>query len=121
MRASEFITESTGQAHPHHVSAQKSFTRTRDKGGYYPSYHQMRTGLALAMADGSGDPIDIDHETLVGPYWSYHPYTEEEYNMFIQAEKAIPTEKETMMPWSKSTEPTDTNKTSIVTGFKGYE
>ena len=121
MRAHEFLTETVAKTHSHHEAAQRSFTRSRDPGGYYPTYHQYRTGLALAMANGTGEPIDVDHETIVGPFWSYHPYTEEEYNMFIQAEKVIPTEKETMLPWSKSKEPEDTNTTSLAKPFKGYK
>ena len=76
MRAHEFLTETVAKTHSHHEAAQRSFTRSRDPGGYYPTYHQYRTGLALAMANGTGEPIDVDHETIVGPFWSYHPYTD---------------------------------------------
>jgi hypothetical protein len=114
MRAKDFIVERTGKHHPHHDAVHQGVSKDRDPGGYYPSYHQLRTGLALAMADGSKDKIDIDHESWMGPYWTQHPYTEVEHNMYKQARKAIPTEHHQVLPWAKSAEPDDTHKVSPV-------
>ena len=41
--------------------------------------------------------------------------------MFVAATKTIPTDKKDVVPYSKSQEPDDTNKTSLVKPFKGYK
>jgi hypothetical protein len=115
MRAKEFIIEATGSHHEHHVAVHQGIRRSRDPGGYYPSYHQMRTGIVVGMMDGSGKtPANIDHESWMGPYWTQHPYTEVEHNMFKDARKVIPTEDHEVLPWKKSQEPDDTHKISPV-------
>jgi hypothetical protein len=114
MRAKEFITEHTGKAHPEHDSVHQGYSKVRDPGGYYPSYHQMRTGIVLGMMDGSSDKIKAPHESWMGPYWTQHPYTETEHNMFAQARKTIPTEHHQVQKWSKSVEPETTYKVSPV-------
>ena len=118
MRAKDFIVERTGKHHSQHASVQRNATKDRDPGGYYPNYHQLRTGLALAMADGGDKKLDIDHESWMGPYWTQHPYTKVEYDMFKQARKAIPTEHHEVIPWSDSEEPEDTQKLSPVAKHK---
>jgi len=114
MRAKEFITEHTGKAHPHHDSVQQGYAIERDPGGYYPTYHQYRTGMVVGMMDGSDKKIDVPHESWMGPYWTTHPFTELEHKMLKQARKTIPTEHHQINPWSKSTEPEGGNKISAV-------
>jgi hypothetical protein len=114
MRAKEFLSERTGKHHPDHAAVQQGTGVERDPGGYYPNYHQLRTGLALAVADGSKKKIDMDHESWMGPFWTTHPFTEVEHNMFKQARQTIPTEHHQRTPWSKSTEPDGGNKSSPV-------
>ena len=114
MRAKEFITERTGTTHPHHDSVHQGFSRQRDPGGYYPTYHQYRTGMAIAMADGSKNPIDIDHESWMGPFWTFHPYTDKEHDMIQQVKKVIPSEYEQVRPRTPSKEPEGTNSSSPV-------
>ena len=63
----------------------------------------------------------MDNASFVEKYNTAHPYTEEEHNMLHQAMKTIPTEHQEVVPWSKSMEMDDTNKTSPVSGFKGYK
>jgi hypothetical protein len=92
--------------------------KVRDPGGWFPSYHQMRTGMALAQADGKDSPVELDSESWMGPFWTQHPYTEQEYDMFQQVRKNIPTEYHKVLPWAKSAEPTDTHKTSTVAARK---
>jgi hypothetical protein len=121
MRASEFLSEAKGKIHNHHASVQRGVSKGRDPGGYYPTYHQYRTGLAVAMADGSDKKIDMDEESWMGPHWTQHPYTELEQKMLKQVRKTIPTEHHEIQPWSKSSEPDDTHRISPVTGFKGYK
>jgi hypothetical protein len=114
MRAKEFIKEGIGKHHEHHAAVHQGIAKVRDPGGWYPSYHQMRTGMALASADGSKEPIKIDSESWMGKFWTQHPYTEEEHNMYQQVRKVIPTEYHQVLPWSKSVEPEDTHKISPV-------
>ena len=120
MRAKEFITEHTGKHHEHHAAAAQGTRRVRDPGGYYPTYHQYRTGIVLGILDGSGKTPDPQppHESWMGPFWTQHPFTEVEHNMFRDARKIIPTDDHEVLPWHKSKEPDDTHKVSPVAGKK---
>jgi hypothetical protein len=122
MRAHEFLTEGEGKPHHHHAQVSRGIYRVRDQGGYDRTYHLNRLWMAMAMADGkSQDAVEMDNASFVEKYNSVHPYTEEEYNMFIAATKTIPTEVQEVIPYSKSEEPKDTNTKSIAVGFKGYK
>lgn len=122
MRAHEFLTEGEGKIPKHAEQASQGVFKTRDIGGYDRIYHMNRLWMAMAMADGkSQDAVDMDYSSFAEKYNTVHPYTEEEYNMFISATKTIPTDKKGVVPYSKSQEPTDTNKTSTVKAFKGYK
>ena len=122
MRAHEFLTEGEGKIDKHAEQATRGVYKIRDVGGYDRTYHINRIMMACAMADGkSQDAVDMDNASFVEKYNTVHPYTEEEYNMFVSATKTIPTDKKDVVPYSKSEEPTDTNKTSLVKPFKGYK
>ena len=122
MRAFEFLTEGEGKMHDHHSQATQGVMRVRDVGGYDRVYHMNRLWMAMAMADGkSQDAVDMDSASFVEKYNTVHPYTEEEYNMFVAATKTIPSDQKTVVPYSKSKEPEDTNKQSLVKPFKGYK
>lgn len=122
MRAHEFLTEGEGKPHHHHSQASRGIYKVRDQGGYDRTYHLNRLWMAMAMADGkSQDAVEMDNASFVEKYNSVHPYTEEEYNMFIAATKTIPTEVQEVIPYSKSEESKDTNTKSIAVGFKGYK
>ena len=122
MRASEFLTEGDGKMHDHHSQATQGIMRVRDVGGYDRVYHMNRLWMAMAMADGkSQDAVEMDSASFVEKYNTVHPYTEEEYNMFVAATKTIPSDQKTIVPYSKSQEPEDTNKQSLVKPFKGYK
>lgn len=124
MRAHEFITEgkSVGKIHKDHAKANIGIYRARDVGGYDRTYHMNRLWMAMAMADGkSQDAVDMDAASFAEKYNTVHPYTEEEYNMFISATKTIPTDSAEIVPYSKSQEPDDTNTKSIAIGFNGYK
>jgi hypothetical protein len=121
MRAKEFITEAEGTIHAHAEVATQGIHKVRDVGGYDRVYHMNRLWMAMAMADGkSQDAVEMDNASFVEKYNTVHPYTELEYNMMIQATKTIPTDQKDVVPYSKSSEPKDTNTTSPVKGFKGY-
>lgn len=123
MRAHEFITEGKGpgKMNKNHAQANIGVYRARDVGGYDRVYHMNRLWMAMAMADGkSQDAVEMDAASFAEKYNTVHPYTEEEYNMFVAATKTIPTDSKEVVPYSKSEEPTDTQKTSPVMGFKGF-
>jgi len=81
-----------------------------------------RLWMAMACADGkSQDAVEMDYAGFSEKYNTVHPYTEEEYNMFVSATKTVPTDQKTIVPYSKSKEPDDTNTKSLVIAFKGYE
>jgi hypothetical protein len=122
MRAYEFLIEGDGKPNQNHVQVSKGIYRVRDQGGYDRTYHLNRLWMAMAMADGkSQDAVEMDNASFVEKYNTVHPYTEEEYNMFIAATKTIPSEVQDVIPYSKSEEPEDTNTKSITVGFKGYK
>jgi hypothetical protein len=122
MRASEFLTESEGKVPKHHEEATQGVYRARDVGGYDRTYHMNRLWMAMAMADGkSQDAVEMDNASFVEKYNTVHPYTEEEYNMFVAATKTVPTDSKELVPYSKSQEPKDTNTKSLVVSFKGFE
>lgn len=123
MRAHEFLNEGKdGKMHKDHVEANVGTYRARDVGGYDRVYHMNRMWMAMAMADGkSQDAVEMDAASFAEKYNTVHPYTEEEYNMFVAAKKTIPTDSKEIVPYSKSSEPKDTNKKSLVVGFKGYK
>jgi hypothetical protein len=121
MRAYEFLTEGEGKPHPHHAQASLGVFKARDVGGYDRIYHMNRLWMAMAMADGkSQDAVEMDNASFAEKYNTVHPYTEEEYNMYVSATKTIPTDKKDVVPYSKSKEPEDTNTKSLVKPFKGY-
>ena len=122
MRASEFLAEGAGKMHHNHSQATQGVYKTRDIGGYDRTYHLNRLMMAMSMADGkSQDAVEMDIASFAEKYNTIHPYTEEEYNMFISAIKTIPTDKKDVVPYAKSQEPEDTNTTSLVKPFKGYK
>lgn len=113
MRSKEFIVEREGKMKKRHAAVQQGVSKSRDVGGYDRVYHMNRTWMATAMADGkSRKPVDMDEASWIEKYNTQHPYTEEEYNMFRQAEATIPTDCKEVIPWSKSEEPDDTHKIS---------
>lgn len=124
MRAHEFLNEGKGDGkmHKDHVQANTGMYRARDVGGFDRVYHMNRLWMAMAMADGkSQDAVEMDAAAFAEKYNTIHPFTEEEYNMFVSATKTIPTDSKTIVPYSKSKEPTDTNTKSISVGFKGFK
>jgi hypothetical protein len=122
MRAKEFINEAKeGTMHKHAVGASTGVSKVRDVGGLDRVYHMNRLWMAMAMADGkSQDAVEMDYASFAEKYNTVHPYSEEEYNMLMQALKTVPTDHKEVVPYSKSKEPEDTAKTSPVKGFKGW-
>ena len=122
MRAKEFINEGQGKLHHNQSQATQGIFKSRDIGGYDRIYHMNRLMMAMSMADGkSKDAVEMDSASFVEKYNTVHPYTEEEYNMYMSAIKTVPTDKKEAVPYSKSKEPKDTNTKSLVKPFKGYK
>jgi hypothetical protein len=118
MRAKEFIIEADGKIKHSHADVLQGIRKSRDVGGYDRVYHLNRLWMATAMADGKNTkPVDMDSASWVEKYNTQHPYTEEEYNMFRSAENTVPTDSKEVTPWTKSSEPNDTHKTSPVANW----
>ena len=122
MRAYEFLTEGEGKVPKNLEQSSQGVFKSRDIGGYDRVYHMNRLWMAMACADGkSQDAVEMDNASFAEKYNTVHPYTEQEYNMFVSATKTIPTDKKTVVPYSKSQEAEDTNISSPVKSFKGYK
>ena len=116
MRAHEFINEShEGRISKRAEQATTGTHKVRDAGGYDRTYYLNRLGMAMATADGkSKKPVDMDSASWIEKYNTVHPYTEAEHNMLHQAMKTIPTDHQTVVPFSKSMELDSTNKNSPI-------
>jgi hypothetical protein len=124
MRAREFVNESkaNGKISKNQAGASLGIYKARDVGGYDRIYHMNRLTMAMAIADGKSlDAVEMDASSFAEKYNTVHPYTEQEYNMFIAASKTIPTEKETIVPYSKSKESEDTHTQSAVLTSKRFK
>jgi len=122
VRATEFLVEKQ-QGHMRHRyhQATRGLNKFRDPGGYDRAYELNRVMMAVACADGSNKPIDMDSASWVGKYNTANPYTDEESKMMKQAFKAVGSETHDMNHGdNRSQEPGDTNKISPVAAFKGY-
>ena len=122
MRATEFLIEKQeGKIRRRYQQATRGLNKFRDPGGYDRTYELNRVMMAVACADGSDAPIDMDAASWVGKYNTAHPYTDEEAQMMKQAFKAVGSEIHDLNHGdNRSQEPTDTNKDSPVNAFKGY-
>jgi hypothetical protein len=122
MRAQEFLTEKrTGKIGHRRQAATRGLTKFRDFGGYDRTYELNRVMMAVATADGTGAPLNLDSESWAGRYNTAHPYTDEEANMLKQALRATGSETHDLNAGdNNSQEVESTNKKSPVIGFKGY-
>jgi hypothetical protein len=123
VRASEFVTESTvGSLSKRAEQASQGITKMRDVGGYDRTNWLNRAMMAVACADGKDTKKipDIDAYSWAEKYNTAHPYTKEEWKMMKQMLATVPTDSQTLVPWSQSEEMESTNKQSPIQGFKGY-
>jgi hypothetical protein len=124
MRAREFVNESkaNGKISKNQAEASLGVYKARDVGGYDRIYHMNRLTMAMAIADGKSlDAVEMDASSFAEKYNTVHPYTEQEYNMFIAASNTIPTDKETIVPYSRSKESSDTHIKSAVLTAKRFK
>ena len=121
MRATEFITERDGTIGKRKQVATVGLDVFYDAERANSDYVLNRVMMAVACADGSNKPIDMDAKSWVGKQRSAHPYTEIEQRMLKQAFKAAgATYTDLNHGDLKSEELPAVNTTSPMTAFKGY-
>ena len=122
MRAFEFLIEKhVGKIGSRRQAATRGLTKFRDVGGYDRTYELNRVMMAVATADGSGKPLDLDSESWSGRYNTAHPYTDEEAAMLKQAFQATGSENHDLNDGdNRSQEVESTHTLSPVVAFRGY-
>lgn len=122
MRASEFLSETTGYRtrlrkgkKPHtHVAASPGSVQGK---GYYDMY---RASMAMAGMDRDGNVEHMpDPESWMGNDAYIVAYTDEEGEIAKKAYKALGSKARDGRE-GKSSEPDGVNKASPIKGFKGY-
>ena len=121
MRAREFIAERDGTIGKRRQSATVGLNVFGDSERQNSDYTLNRVMMAVACADGTNKPIDMDANSWVGKKRSAHPYTKIEQNMLKQAFKAAGANwKDLNHGDMDSEEHPAVNTSSPVQGFKGY-
>jgi len=122
MRAKEFVNEGKrGKITKRQGMSSVGIDLFRDPEGYDRTYELNRMMMAVACADGTGIPIDINKESWVGKDNSAQPYTKLEQDMMKQAAKSIGSKLHDVVRGDlKSQELPDTQKSSPIQAFKGF-
>ena len=121
MRAREFIAERDGTIGKRRQAATVGLNVFGDSERQNSDYTLNRVMMAVACADGTNNPIDMDANSWVGKKRSAHPYTKIEQNMLKQAFKAAGANwKDLNHGDMDSEEHPAVNTSSPVQGFKGY-
>jgi hypothetical protein len=121
MRAREFIAERDGTIGKRRQAATVGLDVFGDAERQNSDYTLNRVMMAVAMADGTNKPIDMDAKSWLGKKRSAHPYTKVEQNMLKQAFKAAGANwKDLNNGDMDSEEHPAVNTTSPVVSFKGY-
>ena len=90
MRAREFIIEKRdGKISKRTQQPSRGINTYGDSEHVSGDYTSYRLGMALAGADGSGKPLDLDAKSWIGKKKTAHPYSEVEQKMLKQAYKAV--------------------------------
>ena len=121
MRAREFVTERNGTIGKRRQAATVGLNTFGDAERTNSDYTLNRVMMAVACADGSSSPINMDEKSWVGKKRSAHPYTQVEQQMLKQAFKAAGANWKDMNSGDMDSEELNsTNKISPVVAFKGY-
>jgi hypothetical protein len=122
VRAQEFLTEKqVGKIGNRRQAGTRGLTKFRDIGGYDRTYELNRVMMAVACADGTNAPLNLDTESWAGRYNTAHPYTDEEAAMLKQALRATGSENHDLNGGdNRSQEVESTHTHSPVVAFKGY-
>jgi hypothetical protein len=121
MRAQEFITERDGKIGKRRQAATVGLTLFSDGERSNSDYTLNRVMMAVAMADGTNAPIDMDEKSWIGKKRGAYPYTRVEHEMLKQAFKAAGAEYTDLNSGDlDSEELASTNKQSPIKAFRGY-
>ena len=122
MRATEFVLEARrGKLTTRNQAATVGLNTFHDSQRSNSDYTLNRVMMAVAMADGSTTPIDMDAYSWAGKERTAHPYTEVEQRMLKQAFKAAGADYNDVNNGDlDSEEHPAVNTTSPVKAFKGY-
>jgi hypothetical protein len=122
MRATEFVLEARrGKLTKRNQFASVGINTFHDSERANSDYTLNRVMMAVAMADGSDTPIDMDAYSWVGKERTAHPYTEIEQKMLKQAFKAAGADWQDLNKGDLDSEEHPTvNVTSPIQAFKGY-
>lgn len=82
------------------------------------NYNFYRVGMAAAMADGSGKPLDIDDRTWFHNNNITVPYSEKDHEIMHHAFKAVNSDVKPIVKDHRSLEDKKTNKNSPVASKK---
>ena len=121
MRAREFIVERDGKIGIRRQAATRGLTVFGDAERANSDYTLNRVMMAVAMADGSGDALDMDSKSWIGKKRGAYPYTRIEHEMLKQAFRAAGAEYTDLNSGDLDSEELESTKTtSPMQGFKGY-
>jgi hypothetical protein len=121
MRAQEFITERDGKIGRRRQAATVGLNLFSDGERNNSDYTLNRVMMAVAMADGTNTPIDMDEKSWIGKRRGAYPYTKIEQEMLKQAYKAAGAKWTDLNSGDlDSEEVQSTNKQSPVKAFRGY-
>lgn len=121
MRAQEFVTERDGKIGKRRQAATVGLTIFGDAERANSDYTLNRVMMAVAMADGSGDVIDMDEKSWIGKKRGAYPYTRIEHDMLKQAFRAAGAEYTDLNSGDLDSEELEsTNTQSPVKPFQGY-
>lgn len=121
MRAQEFIVERDGKIGTRRQAATRGLTIFKDAERSSSDYTLNRAMMAVAMADGSGDVIDMDEKSWIGKQRGAFPYTEIENDMLKQAFRAAGADYTDLNSGDMDSEEVpSTNTQSPVKPFQGY-
>jgi hypothetical protein len=121
MRAQEFITERDGKIGKRRQAATVGLTIFGDGERANSDYTLNRVMMAVAMADGSGEILDMDEKSWIGKKRGAYPYTRIEHEMLKQAFKAAGAEYKDLNSGDLDSEELEsTNKQSPIKAFRGY-
>jgi len=122
MRAQEFVTEdAVGKISKRNQNATRGLNKFRDLNFADRVYELNRVMMAVACNNGTEFVQEVDGESWAGRHDIAAPYTQVEQDMLNLAYKKIGTKAIDINKGDlRSQEHPAVNKTSPVTGFKGY-
>jgi len=121
MRANEFVIEARGTMGNRRQMPTRGLNIFWDGTRTDSNYTLNRVMMAVACADGTDAPVEMNDMSWIGKDRSAHPYTDEEQQMMKQAYKAVGAVWKDLNNGDMTSQEVDsTNITSPVKAFKGY-